>query len=262
MFPVFIISLKDETARREAIAEHLKERGFTYEFFDAVDGRPMNVLAHPDYDGKRRRATHGRDLKPGELGCFLSHRAIYQKIIDDNLDYAFIIEDDARFDEDTKDVLEAVITKNIKFDIIRLLGSPKVARSKFRKIVTLYKDFSLVRLRTNPGGTHAALFSRAGAEKFLKSMNKIAFPIDTLTGRSWETGLQNYSIQPGLSIQDMSFESAIGDDRHDKTIPLTGAAKLKFKLTRLAFKIGEAIGKARIYWLNAPKDLATRKKFS
>ena len=59
----------------------------------------------------------------------------------------------------------------------------------------------------------------------------------------------------------LRIESAIGDERHDKTIPLNGAAKLKFKATRLGFKIGEALGKACVYYTNAPKDLAARKKF-
>ena len=258
MIPVFVISLQEETARRKAIATHLKDRGFDFQFFDAVDGRQMNVLSHPDYDGPRRRAAHGRDLKPGELGCFLSHRSVYEEILRQNLGFALIIEDDARFDENTKDALEALLNKNFDFDIVRLLGSPKVAKGKHRKIIPLLKDFWLVRLRTAPGGAHATLVSRHGAEKLVKAIAKFAFPIDTVLGRGWETGLQAYSVQPGLATQDLSFDSAIGEERHDKTAT---PKDLKFKITRLNFKISEALGKAWVYWSNAPKDLAARKKF-
>ncbi len=262
MIPIFVISLKDETARRDAIAVHLKERGFDFQFFDAVDGRQMNVLEHPDYNARRRRAAHGRDLKPGELGCFLSHRGIYEEILRQNLDYALVVEDDARFDENTKTALETLISKHANFDIVRLLGSPKVAKGKHRKIVPLIKNFWLVRLRTAPGGAHATLISRKGAEKLMKATKTFAFPIDTVLGRGWETGIRAYSVQPGLAVQDLSFESAIGEERHDKTIALSGLAKLKFKITRLLFKLSEALGKAWVYWGNAPRDLATRKKFS
>ncbi|MEZ5815292.1 MAG: glycosyltransferase family 25 protein [Alphaproteobacteria bacterium] len=259
MIPAFVISLKEETARREAISAHLKERGFEFEFFDAVDGRQMDVLKHPDYDATKRRAAHGRDLKPGELGCLLSHRNIYEEIVKRNLDIALILEDDARLHEDTKAVLEALLKKNITFDLIRLLGSPKVAKGKHRKIAKLFKDFWLVRLRTTPGGAHATLVTRRGAKKLVKTTQKFAFPIDTILGRGWETGIDAYSIQPGLAVQDLSFESAIGEERHDKTaVP----KNLKFKFTRLVFKIGEAAGKAQVYYANAPRDLATRKKFS
>jgi len=261
MIPVFVISLPDEKGRQEAITKHLKDLNFEFTIFNAVDGRQMNVLDHPDYDAPTRRAAHGRDLKPGELGCFLSHRNFYEHMVKENLDYALLIEDDARFHEDTKATLKALLEKKTDFDIVRLLGSPKVAKSKHRKIIPLYKDFWLVRLRTAPGGAHATLISRKGAQKLVKATQRFAFPIDTVLGRGWETGIQAYSIQPGLSTQDLSFESAIGDERHDKTIPLKGAAKLKFKITRLLFKISEALGKARVYYANAPSDLAIRKKF-
>lgn len=261
MIPVFVISLPEETARRDAIAAHLKERSLDFEFFDAIDGRQMDVLAYPAYNKTKRRAAHGRDLKPGELGCMLSHRGIYQKLVDDGLDYALVLEDDARLHEDTKATLEALIKSGTDFDIIRLLGSPKVAKGKHRKIAKLFKDFWLVRLRTAPGGAHATLISLKGAQKLLAATESFAFPIDTIMGRGWETGITAYSIQPGLAVQDLSFDSAIGDERHDKTIHLRGLEKLKYKITRPLFKLGEAIGKAWVYWGGAPKDLAVKKKF-
>lgn len=258
MIPAFIISLKEETARREAMSKHLAELGIEASYLDAVDGRPMNVLEHPNYAGRRRMAAHGRHLKPGELGCMLSHRAAYQKILDEGHEHVLLLEDDARLHEDTKAALESILAKKIPYDIVRLLGSAKVAKGKHRKIIPLYKDFWLVRLRTNPGGTHATLISRSGAEKLLKVTEKFSFPIDTTMGRSWEAGMQSYSIQPGLAIQDMSFESAIGDERFNKD---ESPKSLSFTLTRAAFKAEEALGKAWTYYANAPKDLATNKKF-
>lgn len=260
MIPVFVISLPEETKRRDAMAVHLKDRGFTnFEFFDATDGRRMDVLAHPDYDAPRRRAAHGRDLKPGELGCFLSHRGFYRFMLEKGLSYALLLEDDARLHEDTLASLEALINKNIDFDIVRLLGSPKVAKGKHRKITPLYKDFHLVRLRTAPGGAHATLISRQGAEKLVRATEKFAFPIDTVLGRGWETGITALSIQPGLAVQDLSFDSSIGEERHDKSATPKG---LKFKATRLTFKITEALGKAWVYWSPLASDLAIHKKFS
>lgn len=261
MLPVLVISLREETARREAMAVHLQERGFAFSFFDATDGRQMNVLEYPGYDSQRRRRAHGRDLKPGELGCLLSHRAAYQYILDQKYEHALLLEDDARLAPDTKAVLDLFLAKNFDYDIVRLLGSPKVAKGTHRKIIPLYKDFHLVRLLTAPGGAHATLISRAGAAKLLNATEKFAFPIDTILGRTWENGLKAYSIQPGLAIQDLSFESAIGEERHDKTIHLPPLEKLGFKITRPLFKLEEAIGKRAVYFANARKDLAARRNF-
>lgn len=290
MLPVLVISLQQETTRREAIAAHLQERGFAFSFFDAVDGRAMDVLAHPSYDSKRRRRAHGRDLKPGELGCLLSHRAAYQHILDQNYEHALLLEDDARLAPDTKAVLDLFLAKKFDYDIVRLLGSPKVAKGTHRKIIKLMNasqpphpaqalsslpsppkmgervrerghDFHLVRLLTAPGGAHATLISRAGAEKLLKATETFAFPIDTILGRTWETGVKAYSIQPGLAVQDLSFESAIGEARHDKTIHLPPLEKLSFKITRPLFKLEEAVGKRFVYFANARKDLAASRNF-
>jgi glycosyl transferase family 25 len=290
MLPVLIISLREETARREAMAGHLQERGFAFSFFDAIDGRKMNVLEYPGYNSKRRRRAHGRDLKPGELGCLLSHRAAYQYILDQKYEHALLLEDDARLAPEAKAVLDLFLVKNFDYDIVRLLGSPKVAKGTHRKIIKLMNapqpplpaqalpslpspphmgervrerghDFHLVRLLTAPGGAHATLISRAGAKKLLKATEEFAFPIDTILGRTWETGLKAYSIQPGLAVQDLSFESAIGEERHDKTIHLPPLEKLSFKITRPLFKLEEAIGKRWTYFANARKDLAARCNF-
>ena len=146
MIPAFVISLKNEKKRREAIDQHLKTLGLDFTFIDAVDGRKMDVLQHPDYNSARRLACHGRELEPGELGCFLSHRQAYEYMIEKDLDYALLLEDDARLNENTLKTLDSLINKDFEFDIVRLLGSPKVARGKHRKILPLFKDFWLVRL--------------------------------------------------------------------------------------------------------------------
>lgn len=254
--PVFIISLPEETRRRALVTDHLAGHGLDFTFFDATDGRKMNVATHPAYDGPRRRRAHGRDLTGGEMGCLLSHKAAYQKIIDDNLPYALVLEDDVRLGEGFKDVLEALTHHTDMFDIVRFLGSPKVARGKHRKIKRIGEKHHLVRLRTSPGGAHATLVTNKGAKKLLNAMQKNAFPVDTLLGRGWETGVQALSVQPGLATQDLDMESAIGDTRFDKNIKLEGWERKFFSLTRGVFKISEAIGKAQVYWTNALRDIS------
>ncbi len=263
MYPCFVISLPDEQKRRAFMADHLQERGIEFEWFNAVDGRKMDVLAHPAYDKARRRACHGRDLKPGELGCLLSHQAVYQKIIDDNLDYAFILEDDVQLHPKAKAVLESLQASNFDFDVVRLFGSEKVARAKHRKIIELKDGFYLVRLQSTPGGTQGQIISRSGAQKLLKALQILTFPIDTVHGRCWETGINSYSIQPGIALHDESFDSAIGDARFDKTIKLEGGERFRYKINRPLFKLGEAVGKRWIYYKNYPHDVAVqRKKYS
>ena len=80
----FVISLSHESLRRKTIKKKLDRVSKEFEFFDAIDARKINLLQHKDYNGLIRRLCYGKDLAPGELGCFLSHRAVLEKIVNKN----------------------------------------------------------------------------------------------------------------------------------------------------------------------------------
>ncbi len=260
MIPVLVISLKEETQRRTAIAEHLSSLGFEYQILDAIDARGSLPADHPDYDSAYRLATHGRDLKAGEIGCFLSHRMAYQEMIEQNLPYALIVEDDMRFNKDAANVLQSLLDKNLDFDVIRLLDKDKILKNSHRKITQLAGDYWLLRLRALYGGAYATLISRKGAEKLVKATKTFALPVDTVLGRCWETGINSFAIQPTIATHIYEFESSIGEERFNKDTGLKGLQKLKYALNRFIFKLYENIAKTWLYYANAPKDLANRKK--
>ena len=94
--PTYVINLKSSSARRRymedllSVYEHLK-----VEFVEAVDGRlyskeQQQVL----FDMKACVQRNGRIINPGEIGCTLSHRKCYQKVLDSASPYALIFEDD------------------------------------------------------------------------------------------------------------------------------------------------------------------------
>lgn len=252
--PAFVISLPGETARREKIRRDFTQLQIPFVFFDAIDGRQLDVHTHPAYDGPRRRRAAGKDLMGGEIGCLLSHKAVLQKVIASNYPSALIFEDDVVLNPDFKNVVAALAGQGTSFDIVRFLGSPKVAKGRHRKIAPLYRDYHLVRLARTHGGAHAYLITKQGAEKLLGHMKKNAFPIDILLCRTWETGLETLSVQPGLATQDLSFKSSIGTEREKKQkAPV---------LTRALFKAGEAIGKRWSYWSAVPRDTLLKARFS
>jgi len=55
-----------------------------------------------------RSLSSGRNsLSAGELGCFLSHRKIWKKVVEDNAPWAFIAEDDIHFSRDAGNFLRS-----------------------------------------------------------------------------------------------------------------------------------------------------------
>jgi hypothetical protein len=81
---IFIINLKKDKDRFLKISEQLNRNNFfNYERVDAIYGKDV----YKDYNTK---------LNPGQLGCYLSHLRTYSKIIEQNLEYAIILEDDVQ----------------------------------------------------------------------------------------------------------------------------------------------------------------------
>lgn len=91
---IFVISLESEVVRRNAMRQQLGSLGLDYEFFDAIRG--AEYFDDPRlYDDASARRLEGRSLRPGEVGCALSHAAVYAEIVKRGIPWALILEDDA-----------------------------------------------------------------------------------------------------------------------------------------------------------------------
>lgn len=94
--PVFLINLDRAEDRLQRFKAHAAEREIAFERFPAIDGAQVA----PPVAAKVCANWRPRDWtapSPGEIGCFLSHVAVWQLIAQRGLDWAFIAEDDIRF---------------------------------------------------------------------------------------------------------------------------------------------------------------------
>ena len=94
---VYVLTLERAHERQAAIRESLQ--GLQYRFFFSVDKQSMNVdalIASGQYDpaAARRHHRYGKDLQPGQLGCALGHRMIYEDILQQGYRRVLILEDD------------------------------------------------------------------------------------------------------------------------------------------------------------------------
>ncbi len=255
--PIFIINMPKDKDRRSIMQERLNDLGLCGDFIEAIDGRKMNSKQiDAVYDSAKRKRYFGRDMTKGEIGCLLSHRKIYEKMIDDNIPHAVILEDDVIFEKDFKQALAGIMVASIKWDVIRFLGSEKIYKRGCRKITKVGDSrYQFARLPTAPGGAHGYLLSLYAAKIMAQHMQRNWLPIDSLQGRVWETGLETLVLYPAPLYPDPSQESTIGNDvRFDKTVKLEGIARKLYPLTRTWFKLCENIGKRSVYWLSWFKD--------
>jgi len=93
--PIFVISLPG-SPRRNAIAGHLAHWRGRWDFIDAVNGYDLSRKElDAVYDVMLTRRAIGRSMSLPEIGCALSHRIAYERILRDGLDSAIVLEDDA-----------------------------------------------------------------------------------------------------------------------------------------------------------------------
>lgn len=104
---IFMINLLRRSERRERMEQNFKEIGLTVERMNAIDGQELT----PDYleeIGVRILPGYAdpyqnRPMTMGEIGCFLSHFWIWEKVVMQGLKEVLILEDDIIFESFFKD---------------------------------------------------------------------------------------------------------------------------------------------------------------
>jgi len=101
---VFAINLPQRKDRKTHITNECAQHGIDVEIIEAVNGKNLSEeeLQTQVYDWPACYLTQG------EIGCALSHLAVYQRMIDEQHPVALVLEDDAVFDESINEVLQAI----------------------------------------------------------------------------------------------------------------------------------------------------------
>lgn len=88
--PIYVVSLSDATERRNKISIMLY--GFNFEFIDAIKGSSIDKSV---VNKINKRNKYKRPIGVNEIGCSLSHLAVYKLMVSRNQEKAIILEDDA-----------------------------------------------------------------------------------------------------------------------------------------------------------------------
>ena len=244
----YVISLSDQKKRRAVVESRLKAINHEFVFFDAIDGRSVDLRSDSSYSRVKRRLFFGKDLTSPELGVLFSNKEILKDIIKNNHSKAIVLEDDVMIQDDFHFVLSRLTESNINWELVRFLGKPKMAEYRQRKIFNLDASYNLVRIGSTPGGSYAYIISQEGAKKLLKSMGNVYLPPDILMGSPWITKIEVMVIMPTIATWDKDFPSSIDNpNRYTKKKDLNLVESILYPISRIFFKIKIALQK-RIYF--------------
>ena len=123
--PVYVISLKSATDRRENIKSQLDKMKISYKFVDAIDKKDLTyeTLKKANISGIEKRL--GRPFVPGEFACHLSHIKACHLVEKSKEGVGIIVEDDVIFDEKFKKICTNYVSiEKLPEDYICMLGMP------------------------------------------------------------------------------------------------------------------------------------------
>ncbi|HBU6130109.1 glycosyltransferase family 25 protein [Enterobacter sp. 168J2] len=157
----FIINLKHSLERREKMESQLVKLNITHEFIEAVDGREMT-------DAERKNVTREVNYAflPGEVGCALSHQAIYKKIITENIEAALILEDDIELSDDLSEILNNVTLSHTRPEILLLSRVNKYHKKPIKNIYGSYNVHKVHHATT----AHAYIINQKAASRLLQNL--------------------------------------------------------------------------------------------
>ncbi len=229
--PVFVINLPESTDRKAFMKTQCEGMGISPIFIDAVYGKDLTKSEISQYCNQKAKQLFGRELLLGEIGCALSHKKIYQKMIDDNIPYAVILEDDAVVKEGFNEVVSLVCKNNLSWHII-LLGHYRgfehnQETNSIDSIWSRYslnKTYRLGKIVKGGLGTHGYIISQEGAKQILGFLeyDELYLPIDKITSNN--NIVKVYGLSPVVITVASQFNSLIentnsrGNDRDGELV--------------------------------------------
>lgn len=204
---VFVINLKKDIKKREQITQECEKHHLEFELLEAVSGKDLSQ----DELLQKVSKPALEYLTLGEIGCALSHLAIYNKIISDDIPYALILEDDAILSPDLDSVLSAIISQ-IKPDQKRVYLLYKTEKVYSNRVTPLNNDYLLYESRT-PTYTHGYIITNKAARTLLKINSPVLVEADAWHTFYFMSFLKIYALNKDLittrdvSKEDSSIES-------------------------------------------------------
>lgn len=177
---ILCINLGDAIDRRTIMQNQLKKLDLEYTMISAVDARNNPELLKLQTPIKDRLAFR-RNLRLGEIGCYLSHIKCCKLLLESTNEWALMIEDDVKISKNIKYVLQNIdkIPNSIHlFQVSSLFDENRkvlISRKKFKFVNGSY--FVQI-IKPTSVGTQGYFIDRRAAQEFIDISNEIQGPVD------------------------------------------------------------------------------------
>lgn len=246
--PVFVINLNGSDARLASAQAQLAAVDLGFERIEAVDGRNRLATNFANYDSKAAIKFFGRDLKSGEIGCYLSHVKAAQAVLDSGAEYGLVFEDDFRDFPQSWPIIQE-LTEFLKSDacppweMVNLGRAPRLVTRSIKEFSadsaqshTLYQAFYFPVIAT------AILWSKEGAARFIEDAANPVAPVDHMFRYLMSQSGMGLALDPApFSILNVTSDIAQASQNDQQKIEPNWVLKKKSEVWRQAASFRRAI---------------------
>jgi len=251
IWPIYVISLPRELGRRAATESAMAALGLPFGFFDAVDGKTLRDSDIADfYDPEKNQRLFKRPMSAPEIGCYMSHFALWKRIAADNAPGAVVLEDDFDADAALPGLLREISRLDIGNRLVKL-HSEKFVSGK--SLADLPGGYQLIDPFSVPGQTLGYVISREAAANLAEKALPFGRPVDMDLKHWWELDISILILQPSvLHIPPAPPKSSIELSR-EATKP-DGEAGMANRLVRnLRYQLPYRVGLFKARWKTRAK---------
>ena len=173
----------------------LSRLGLGFERIDAVLGANLSRMEiNKAFCKIRSFCAMMRKLRVGEIGCALSHLSVYRKMIDRQIQYALVLEDDVVLADNFIDIVEKAVGALI-------IDKPMVILLSALSTSDTFKCAGLQKVK-KAWGADAYLITLPAAKSILHANYPIVIPADQWGTWAGRNIIELYRMWPTVAWQD------------------------------------------------------------
>jgi glycosyl transferase family 25 len=228
---VYVINLAGSIDRWDAIRSLALAYSIHITRVPGIDGRNVVPADYIDVDHASFLRHGGRQLLPGEYGCYRSHLRAMDMFLSSPLEASIIIEDDVEIVDDLLERTRRILAAAPDADIIKLINH---RAHGFRRIATTICGDEIGRCLLGPQGSAACyVVTRRGAHTITTAMRTMIFPYDVALERGWNHGANVLTVRKNVvGLGKHSLNTQIGTRADYRAIKFTGARRLPTHVLR------------------------------
>lgn len=260
---VYLINLDRSPERLEWFMGQVEGKGIDVVRVPAVDARQ---LPNDEFERLLTLTSGHNSMSPAEMGCLLSHRKVWQLVVDGVDEWAFVAEDDIHlsaagplFLRDDRWIPQGAEIVRAETDTQKRELSYKVWSKPF--------EHDLRRLKSKNFGSGGYFISRGAAARLVEHTARKIEPADVILFSPMDGMLHeivSLQIVPAICVQDVwvtpelsanALVSEIAQNRHafhrtdTRSARRRGVAKLRHEVVRVGRQVAGLMYKARVIGL-------------